>query len=527
LDPGASGKRRQIRWWPALVILLLTLGGITGIRLRSSLSHQQQNILTVEVCAAAVLFLTIWTLFVSRFTWRVRIASVAVLACVIGAGASLFRIRGVSGDLLPVLEWRLRPKQWTTRARLTEHSRPRTAAPPPAPAPTPRGDYPQFLGPHRDGKVPSLALERDWAARPPKLLWRQAIGAAWSGFAVSGRFAVTQEQHGDEEAAVCYDLHSGHELWSHADAAHYQTTIAGEGPRATPAIAGHRVFTMGAMGRLNCLDLESGHVLWSKDVPRDNQGEVGEWGASCSPLVLERAVIVTTGAKDGRSLVAYDRDTGARLWTDGSDRASYSSPATAVLAGSSQILVFNSRSVAGHDAQTGGVLWTHPWPAAHPHIATPVVLSNDRVLVSSGYGIGSELLRIQHAAPDLWRAERIWKSIRLKSKFANIICVHDQIYGLDDGILACLDAATGELRWKEGRYGHGQMILCGALLLIMAENGEVVLVEPVPEHRRELTRFQALAGKTWNPPALAGECLLVRNDLEAACYVLPMADDRR
>ena len=145
------------------------------------------------------------------------------------------------------------------------------------------------------------------------------------------------------------------------------------------------------------------------------------------------------------------------------------------------------------------------------------------MLLSSGYGTGSELLQIKKA--EKWSASRLWKSIRLKAKFTNVVYRDGYIYGLDDGILVCLDAATGEQKWKDGRYGHGQVILTGNLLLVMAENGDVVLVEPVPQGHRELARFSALNGKTWNPPALAGELLVVRNDKEAACYRLPLAKE--
>ena len=119
--------------------------------------------------------------------------------------------------------------------------------------------------------------------------------------------------------------------------------------------------------------------------------------------------------------------------------------------------------------------------------------------------------------------KRLWKTNRLKAKFNNLVTRDGYVYGLDDGILACLDLATGELKWKDGRYGHGQFILLRDVLLITAENGEVVLLDPVPNERRELTKFQALNGKTWNPPAMVGDLLLVRNDQEAACYRLPVA----
>jgi len=240
-----------------------------------------------------------------------------------------------------------------------------------------------------------------------------------------------------------------------------------------------------------------------------------------SPLALGDLVIVNPGGKNGRSLVAYRLSNGEFLWGAGDDHASYSSPCAATIGGVAQVLIFNQRAIFGHDPSTGKVLWEHPWESKNPHVALPVVLEGDRVLVSSGYGVGSELLQLQRDQTGKFAVNRLWKTNRLKAKFNNPVTRDGYVYGLDDGILACLELATGELKWKDGRYGHGQFILVRDVLLITAENGEVVLVDPVPTGRRELTKFQALDGKTWNPPALAGDLLLVRNDQEAACYRLP------
>ena len=272
---------------------------------------------------------------------------------------------------------------------------------------------------------------------------------------------------------------------------------------------------------MNCLDLETGARLWSKDIIKDNHATVNGWGVAGSPLVLDQTVVVNPGGPNDRSLVAYAAATGDLVWGGGNAGADYSSPLLLTLAGMRQILIFNSRVVA-HDVASGKVLWDYPWPGGHPHIAVPVLLPGDRVLLTSGYGTGSELLQINQNANGKWAAARVWKSIRLKAKFTNVVYRDGFIYGLDDGILVCLDAVDGSLKWKEGRYGPGQVILTGSLLLVTDEGGDLVLVEPVPQEHRELTRFTALHGKTWNPPALAGEYLVVRNDKEAACYRLPL-----
>lgn len=389
---------------------------------------------------------------------------------------------------------------------------------PPARVP---GDFPQFLGPGRDGILRGFRLARDFTAQPPHRLWRQPVGDGWAGFAVVGDLAVTQEQRGDDERVIAYDLRTGRVRWSHTDRTRYQTFIAGIGPRATPSIAGGRVYAMGGTGILNALDLATGRLLWSHRVVEENGAELPQWGKAGSPLVVGQRVIVSAGGTSGRSLVAYDAISGAQVWAAGQDESSYSSPVVADLAGRRQIVIFNSRTIAAHDPETGALLWVHAWPPGSPNVTNPVPLPGDRLLVSAGYGLGAKAYRIAPRADGALEARLDWESPRLKSKFANIVLHGGFVFGLDDGVLTCLDPATGERKWKAGHYGHGQLLLVDDLLLVQTEEGEIVLIEPNPDGLRELTRFAALEGKTWNPPALAGALLVVRNDREAAAYELP------
>jgi outer membrane protein assembly factor BamB len=474
----------------------------------------------METGVAALALLLLWVLFGSRLRWKLRLLIFGVATALGTLAATVFQIHGVTGDLIPILKFR-----WARAAPLPETSTPGTTSDPSSDRPsTPAitNSFPQFLGPHRNATLPQgPKLAHDWATFPPRKIWRHPVGAGWSGFAVAGNRAITLEQRGEEETVVCYELMTGGVRWTHTDAARYHTTIAGEGPRTTPCIAGDKVLTLGATGILNCLDLATGRVLWRKDIVADNQSRVPEWGVAGSPLVWNDLVIVNPGGRRGRSLVAYRLSDGEFAWGGGDDHASYSSPCLATIAGTPQILIFNQHAVFAHDPATGKVLWQYPWDSKQPHVALPIALEGDRVLVSSGYGVGSEFLQINRKSDATFSATRLWKTIRLKSKFNNMVARDGCVYGLDDGILACVELATGDLKWKDGRYGHGQFLLVRDLLLITAENGEILLVDPVPTALRELSRFRALDGKTWNPPALVGDLLLVRNDQEAACYRLP------
>jgi outer membrane protein assembly factor BamB len=457
----------------------------------------------------------VWVLFGScwkpRARWSVFIFTIAVIVFC----RFCLRISGVTGDLIPIVQWRWQ-KSAPIHASIGAHTN-ETVAPMTNAVLT--NSYPQFLGPNRNGVLSTPRLARDWKQSPPRELWRHAIGSAWSGFAIDGPRAITQEQRGAEELVVCYDVLTGKQRWAHSDHSRYATTIAGEGPRATPTISGGRIYSMGGSGEFNCLDLETGNVLWRTNTLAAHGAELPEWGGACSPLVTEHAVFVTAGGRNS-SMVAYDKNTGALLWKSGNDNVHWSSPIHVNFDGVPQILIF-SQNVSSYDEQTGRILWQYPWGNTYPHVSVPLVLEGNRVLVSQGYGAGSELLQISRAG-DRWHAERIWKSIRMKSKFGTLIHLDGFVYGLDDGALACIDVGSGALKWKGDRYGHGQMILVSGLLLLMAESGEVVLLEPNPTEQRELARFKVFDAKTWNPPALAGDLLLVRNDREAACFRVPM-----
>lgn len=471
-----------------------------------------------------LLLLLVWLLAFSGLRWRTRLAT---LGAVVLAAFGLTRLLRVDGaaDASGILKlaWRWTP---TAEKQAGEIKLVATPAAAQAAAPVPTNgiscEYPGFLGQDRTGINKDARLESDWLAHAPQLLWRQPIGVGWSGFAVSGACAFTQEQRGEKELTVCYDLASGRPLWSHENLARWKDTQGGDGPRATPTIVGGRVYALGATGILDCLDAASGKLLWSHDTLTENHLPNLTWGKSCSPLVYDDLVVVTGGKSDGPALLAYRKDTGAAAWQAGKAKASYCSPQMATLAGKRQILIVNAATVSSHDPADGHVCWEYTWATSSwPKCTQPLVLSEDRVFLSAGYGMGCALLQIKAGPDGKLAATELWQSQVLRSKFSNLVSVDHFIYGLDDGVLECIDAATGQRQWKEGRYGHGQVLLAGHLLLVQTEPGPVALVEASPSGYRELAKLPALSAKTWNVPALAGDYLLVRNDREAACYRLP------
>jgi outer membrane protein assembly factor BamB len=394
-------------------------------------------------------------------------------------------------------------------------------------------DMPAYRGVKRDGVAIGPALEHDWTKNPPKELWRHPVGGGYAGFAVAGNVAVTIEQRKGDEAVVCYDVDTGNERWVYSYPAEFTEPLGGPGPRATPTIYEGEVYSLGAKGHLACLDGATGKEKWHVNILEGNGNIM--WAMSGSPLVYGNVVVVNPGvqvkSESLHALVAYDRKSGKLVWGSGDTKAGYASPMLATLAGVEQILLFDGAEIAGYAVADGKKLWSHPWKTHQDiNVAQPLVLDGHRVFVSSGYGVGCAMLQITKA-DSAWNVKELWRNTLLRLKMSSPVLYQGHIYGQDDGFLVCLDAETGERKWKGKRYGHGQILLAGDLIVVLAESGRLVLVEATPEAFREVASIRAIEGqtwprpRTWNYPALARGRVYVRNDIEMAAYELKRAGE--
>ena len=247
------------------------------------------------------------------------------------------------------------------------------------------------------------------------------------------------------------------------------------------------------------------------------------WAAATSkaaPLVVDDTVIVLPGGSNGQSVVGYDRLTGKRTWSALGDQQAYASPMLVTLNGVRQLLVVSATRMMGLVPGDGRVLWEYPFPTYNGiNAAQPLVIGDNRVFVSASYGAGCAMVELSRDG-DRFSVREVWRNNRMKNRFSGSVLRDGVIYGLDEGILAALDAETGELRWKAGRYGYGQILLAGDNLIVLTEDGDLALVRAIPDRHEELTRFPVLEGKTWNVPAIAGGYLLVRNLAEMAAFDL-------
>lgn len=560
----------RLRLWPALLIVIVHLC-VSLWALFLGATNMDGMIGFIGAPVLALLLLLIWWLAASRAPWRSRVVGVllaaAALGCAAGAqrgNASLillaampalttavvvamaltFRLRwplrkwvlvfvvaacaavfsmlqatSLSSSLTPVLAWR-----WSSPAVETPRTAPVSDPQDTAvlPAQAGPGDWPAFRGPMRDNRVTGVKFSTDWST-PPRELWRKRVGAGWSSYIAVGDYAFTQEQREGQELVTCSRADTGAEVWVNRVSAHYENDM-GNGPRATPAFEAGRLYTLGATGTLQCLDASTGKAVWNRDIKTDAETGVPTWGFASSPLVVGGKLIVFTHGGDGKGLIGYDRMSGEPVWRAGRGGGGYSSPQLSVLAGTPQVLMMGEFGLQSFVPETGELLWEREVAKElYPRCAQPLVADGDTVMLGSPAGTGARMFRIEKK-DSAWTASEAWTSKKFRPYFDDMVFHKGHIYGYDGDRFCCVDASTGAMRWEGKRYG-GQVLLIAdmEMLLVLGEKGEVVLVPANPAEFKEIARFKAINGKTWNYATLAHGRLFVRNAEEAACFALPEA----
>jgi outer membrane protein assembly factor BamB len=390
----------------------------------------------------------------------------------------------------------------------------------PQPTPQPETSSPywiEYRGPGRTGIYTEKEIMTEWPSGKLPQLWKRPVGGGYASVVVADGTIFTIEQRRQKEVVAAYDMDTGREKWIHGWDAEFQETMGGNGPRATPVWHDGRIYALGAAGEFRCLDARSGKRIWSHNILRENQAKNLQWGMAASPLIVDDKVIVVPGGPGGKSVIAYNRLTGDPIWKALDDIQSYISPQLVTLAGKKQILVVSATRAVGLAIDGGALLWEFPWIYEHARAAQPIVIADNSFFISAGYGYGAALIEVSNKG-DAFETRTVWKNTRMKNKFSSSVLYQGFIYGFDEAILACIDASTGELKWKGGRYGYGQLLLASGNLVISSESGEAALVRASPKKYEEIARFQAIEGKTWNVPAIADGRLIVRNASEMACF---------
>ena len=499
--------------WKERLAILLGMLGVGG--LGAFLAHPSMRVAVwIYGIPLAMLAVTLALAVAREASSRRRLLyAVGGVALCFGL-LDLARLHGFTGSYWPELGWR-----WsaTTEERLVAAT----------------GDdskgvwddaqvaWPGFRGAHRDSRASGPLSPLDWRSGPPRELWRIPVGPAWSSFAHASGRLFTQEQRGDEELVSCYDADTGATLWQASYPARFSEVVSGAGPRATPTLAAGRVFALGGTAILSALDAATGELLWRHDLMEEFEAPMPVWGFSASPLVHGERVIVYAGGTEGAGILAFDVASGELVWQVASQGMNFASAQAVRLADHDLVLFTDSTGLLALKPTDGEVVWRFTPTDWGTPMVQPQQIGPRDLVVALGDGGGVARLEVRRDG-DAWSVREVWSSRGLKPSFNDFVFHDGFLYGFDQNIFSCLDAETGERRWKRGRYGFGQVVLLkdSSQLILAAENGDVVLLAADPKGHVELGRHAVLDGKTWNHPIVADGRLWVRNGREAVALDL-------
>lgn len=383
-------------------------------------------------------------------------------------------------------------------------------------------DWPQFLGPKRNGTSEEKGLLKTWPKDGPSLRWEKEVGEGFSGPVVAGQDLIVFHRVKDEEVVDCWNALTGKEAWTFRYPTRYEDSLGkGDGPRSTPLIRADRIITLGAEGKLHCLD-RTGKKVWMRDLLKEYSVPPSFFGVGTSPLAADDRVLVNVGAK-GAGIVAFSLKDGSEAWKATEDQPSYSSPVLYQEGDKKWAVFFTREGVAVLDAAKGEVLYQQRWRAriaASVNAATPLLVG-DRAFFSTCYDTGGLMLKLGKKVEEVWRGEEV-----MDNHYSTCVLHEGHLYGFHGRqeagpALRCVDLKTMKVRWSEERFGCGSMALADGRLVILLESGELVQVDPSPERYVELSRFKAFNA----PPcrahlALASGHLYARDARKMACWDL-------
>jgi outer membrane protein assembly factor BamB len=382
-------------------------------------------------------------------------------------------------------------------------------------------DWPQFLGPNRNGSSPETGLLTKWGAEGPKVVWKVEGGEGYSGIAVVRGSLYTVVQRSGEEVLLSLDVKNGKEVWKRSLGPAYKNQY-GDGPRSTPTVDGERLFVQSATGGLFCVEAATGKVLWQHDLFKEYKAKNLSWGVSASPLVDGDLVMTMPGDPGG--VVAFNKQTGKQVWKTADDKAGYSSPVTMTAGGKKQAIFFTAVGVLAVEPADGKELWRVPWKTEYDvNIATPLVIG-DRVFVSSGENVGCAMLAPAASGPPkvLWE-DKGPKSV-MKSYWATAVYHDKHIYGCSSehdppAFIRCVNAETGKEVWSTNRFPMCNLTLTDGHLYIVTVPGELIVAAATPKGYEEKGRAKVLnkLDRQVNSPTIADKKMYLRDFKSIIC----------
>lgn len=377
-------------------------------------------------------------------------------------------------------------------------------------------EWSQWRGPQRDGISRETEFSKNWPENGLQTIWQRPIGTGFSAITIADSLIYTMYSDGEREYLAAMHKDSGQERWRVDAGEHFEDNAGGDGPRATPTIYRNIAYTTGSNGLLLAVDAASGEEVWQVDLVEEYDAKVAIWGYSTSSLVDDRYVYAEVGG-NGPAFAAFDRLSGDEVWTSEKGQPGYSSPIFANINGSRQVIFFPAAGLYGLNPENGGFLWKTPWKTSYDvNAATPIFIPPNRIFISTEYDVGAALYQINKSG-DEFKAEQLWKIRHMKNKFGSSILHKGHIYGFDARILSCIDADSGELRWKHRGFGEGTVLLADNHLILLSDDGRLAIAPASPLGFNEIASQQVLRGRCWTMPTLQDGRLYLRNLSEMLC----------
>lgn len=361
--------------------------------------------------------------------------------------------------------------------------------------PLPAADWPQFLGPTRNGIASEdKALPESLPSTGPQVLWEHTLGTGQAGPSVAQGKVIIFHRQGSDAIVEALDVATGKQLWQFAYATNYRDAFGkDDGPRAMPTIANGTVFVHGAEGLLHAISLADGKLLWSVDTAKDFGSPPGWFGRACAPLVVDGKVILTPGGGTGKAVAAFDAKTGAVQWSAADDEASYASP---VLASATMALCWLRNDLTTIEVVTGKVLHHENFrPAIDASVSAATPIKTDKGwFITAEYDVGASLWDVGNdgALSKTWSGDGA-----INCHYATPVYREGHVYGFDgrqEGgqTVRCWSTATHDVKWESPRVHGGTLLLVQDKLLIITEDGELWIVRASPDKFDQVATAQIM-----------------------------------
>ncbi|MBP85778.1 MAG: alcohol dehydrogenase [Planctomycetaceae bacterium] len=368
-------------------------------------------------------------------------------------------------------------------------------------------DWPQWRGPQRDGSSAETTWTHDWPNDGPPSLWKVSVGIGFSSVVVADNRLYTVGNENNRDTVYCLDTTTGREHWTHTYDSPLDDRFFEGGPTATPTIDGERIYLLGRQGDTFCLDAVTGAIQWSKNVAKEMEIRVPGWGFAGSPVVHGDSLLLGVGEAG----VLLNKDTGEVVWASANADAGYATPRLLQCGSRWCAIVASSKYVQLVDLDNGTEQWRVRWLTRFGCNAADPIVDGDKVFISSGYNRGSALLRLTAGEPEI-----VWKSKEFQNQFSSSVLMDGHLFGIDgndtgERALKCVELASGEVRWAHGGFGSGALMAADSRLIILSEQGELVIAKASHTRYEELARAKVLDGKCWTVPVLANGLVYCRD----------------